>query len=169
MLFRSEASLLAWTTSIGRNGVPFDRRTSITLIASCRKGTALNLGAHSPVCTYCLDGAIERGISTCAGVSDGAGVSTEVGISAEAGVSTEVGEMTSEDNADKIGASTTDEKNSGRCRISILWLERGPRTLDELVDGGGRRTKVREIVIIILQLNRWSDVYARCTHVIYGT
>ena len=74
--------------------------------------------------------------------------------------------------------------NAGRRPVSksdmgvsqhIVWLERGPRTLVEFMDRrwtedeGKRRLVEREIAIDILQLNRWSDVYARCTHVIYGT
>ena len=67
--------LEAWTTSIGLNGVPFEKRTPITRNTSWREGTALNLGAPSPVHTYCWGGAIVLWI----GISAGAGVAAEAG------------------------------------------------------------------------------------------
>ena len=60
----------------------------MTLCTSCRDGLALNLGALSPVYTYCVGGANIREVIL---LSAEAGISAEAGFSAEAGVSAEAG------------------------------------------------------------------------------
>ena len=68
---------------------------------------ALNLGALSPVCTYCWGGAIVLGIgfSAEAGVADESGIAAGAGISAEAGVTAEAGKA---DNAEMTETSMAD-------------------------------------------------------------